>query len=110
MYVTGASKFAAAAAVAASAVAAQPQPAVIPPGWDTGNCVSGRITFNKDRSFLLPPGTGDTARFGVDRSKFDWTVDYNGATNIEWLPTGAANLLLTPAQPTDPSKLARGIR
>eukprot|EP00842_Homolaphlyctis_polyrhiza_P003534 jgi/Hompol1/4181/HPOL_006973-RA len=82
-------------AVAATLAAAQPAVQVIPAGWQTGNCVSGRLTFDPKRIFALPLGqAGQNQRFNVDRSKFDFTLDYG---SVDYGAGNTVNLNLVPA-------------
>eukprot|EP00842_Homolaphlyctis_polyrhiza_P000492 jgi/Hompol1/1443/HPOL_001139-RA len=81
--------------VAVLASLASAQLPFIPADFDRGDCVTGRINFDQSRAFSL--GGNDTARFGVDRSKYDFTIDYNPG-NVAFTPNGV-QLSLLPALP-----------
>eukprot|EP00842_Homolaphlyctis_polyrhiza_P006475 jgi/Hompol1/6829/HPOL_000297-RA len=94
----------------ASAVTAQSAP--VPSGFDLGECVTGRINFDPSRAFTLQPGVqGEAQRFTLDRSKYDFTIDYNPA-NLQFVPSGV-ELSFLPPKPnaTGPgANLASGVR
>eukprot|EP00842_Homolaphlyctis_polyrhiza_P006473 jgi/Hompol1/6827/HPOL_000295-RA len=95
-------------AFAAAATLAGAQSVPVPPNFDLGECVTGRLQFSPDRVFALPLGpTGDAARFGVDRSKYDFTLDYG---NVDYVAGGGINLNFLPALPGVTPPVARGTR
>eukprot|EP00842_Homolaphlyctis_polyrhiza_P000494 jgi/Hompol1/1445/HPOL_001141-RA len=53
----------------------QPQP--IPPHFSTGDCVSGRLYFANNNTYLL--NGADQQRFDIDRTLYNWTLDYGTA-------------------------------
>ncbi|KAJ8324732.1 hypothetical protein BDV3_004863 [Batrachochytrium dendrobatidis] len=89
-------------ATSLSVVLAQVGKVNIPPGFKTGNCLSGRLEFNEKRIFRLH---GDeTKKYDVDRAAYDFTHSYGSMT---YGTNGSASLNLV--KNADPSKLADGV-